>query len=492
MLIKFFGGSGGGSGIGNYLVDPERPGREGNPPEVVSGDINRTIELIDSTDRKWSYTTGVISFAIEDAPTPKQQAAVMHDFERLAFAGLERDQYDITWVRHAHTEGGRVELHFLTPRMELASGKAFNIAPPGWKHTYAPLRDAYNHAHGWARPDDPARARTQQRVAETPPRTDSREAITGFLEQQIVDGTVTDRDSMLSALHGIALETPRAGKNYITVLNPETQERWRMKGRIYEQDWTRGAEFDRALAQSNDRSTQGGKRGNQQRADAARGRLEANIAKRAEWVRGRFPAQSIEDPAHSLTEAERDEQRPERDQKQADTDDRTERADRRTDGDADLGRADDLDGIAAERNQNRNDDPRALSHSADDSPNRLAMWRDALRKIGGLDDHGTITDRTSALERIREIGNRVRAFGTAAFGAVRALFNRDESAQTPSEPARDAFDRSERSVGSTKQLNDQLDRSNATLERRIDLQIEAQETTKELMREMERNRQITR
>ena len=173
MLIKFFGGKGGGGAIANYLVDPERAGREGNPPEVLRGDIQQTRELIDSQDRKWTFTTGVISFAPTDAPSAADQAKVMDDFERLAFAGLERDQYDITWVRHSHTGEGRVELHFLVPRMELSTGKALNIAPPGWEKSYAPLRDAWNYEKGWARPDDPDRARSQQFSFENADRQDA-------------------------------------------------------------------------------------------------------------------------------------------------------------------------------------------------------------------------------------------------------------------------------------------------------------------------------
>ena len=69
MLIKFMGGRGGGGPIASYLVDARRAGREEAAPEVVRGDIERTRELIDSIDRKWTYTTGVISFAVEDAPS---------------------------------------------------------------------------------------------------------------------------------------------------------------------------------------------------------------------------------------------------------------------------------------------------------------------------------------------------------------------------------------------------------------------------------------
>ena len=100
-----------------------------------------------------------------DISEAKQQEA-MDAFERLAFAGMDPEQYDITWVRHQHTEGGRVELHFVTPRMELTTGKALNIAPPGWERSYAPLRDALNWSHGWARPDDPDRATELHRTPE--------------------------------------------------------------------------------------------------------------------------------------------------------------------------------------------------------------------------------------------------------------------------------------------------------------------------------------
>ena len=37
MLIKFFGGQGGGGAIANYLVDPERAGREDLLGEALRG-----------------------------------------------------------------------------------------------------------------------------------------------------------------------------------------------------------------------------------------------------------------------------------------------------------------------------------------------------------------------------------------------------------------------------------------------------------------------
>ena len=70
MLIKFTrGGRGGGGQIAAYLTAHDREGRGHAPPEVVRGDMDRTRDLIDSIERQWSYTHGVLSFALEDNPT---------------------------------------------------------------------------------------------------------------------------------------------------------------------------------------------------------------------------------------------------------------------------------------------------------------------------------------------------------------------------------------------------------------------------------------
>ena len=294
MLIKFTrGGRGGGGQIAAYLTAHDREGRGHAPPEVVRGDMDRTRDLIDSIERQWSYTHGVLSFALEDSPSEAQQQEAMDAFERLAFAGMDPEQYDITWVRHQHTEGGRVELHFVTPRMELTTGKALNIAPPGWERSYAPLRDALNWSHGWARPDDPDRAtelhRTPERAHEGFRLREGREGVHAYLTALVAAERVTDRETMVAALQEAGLQVPRQGKDYLTVQDPESGEKFRMKGRIYEKGWTYDRELDRAVAaaavrpDSRDRGIDLG------RAEAARDALEAAMRSRAAHHAERYP-----------------------------------------------------------------------------------------------------------------------------------------------------------------------------------------------------------
>jgi hypothetical protein len=254
MLIKFFrNGKGAGAGPVGYLVadkvlayDDNRDlirDADGQPitvtreplPEVLRGNPDRTEALIDASRHQWTYRAGVISFAATDAPTEEQQAEVMDNFERLAFAGLDPPQYEVLWVRHTHED--RVELHFCTPRLELTSGRSLNIAPPGYQNAFDSLRDVMNERHGWADPMELERTQEVRDTIETPTRAQGRDELHAWLQDQISVGLIIDRGSMLDALTDAGFDIPRAGKAYLTAEDPDTGERWRLKGEIFHEDW---------------------------------------------------------------------------------------------------------------------------------------------------------------------------------------------------------------------------------------------------------------
>ena len=272
MLIKFFrNGKGAGVGPVGYLVadkvlayDDNRDlirDADGQPmtvtreplPEVLRGNPDRTEALIDASRHQWTYRAGVISFAATDAPTEEQQAEVMDHFERLAFAGLDPTQYEVLWVRHTHED--RVELHFCTPRLELTTGRSLNIAPPGYEKAFDSLRDVMNQRHGWADPMELERTQEVRDTIETPTRAQGREELHSWIQDQISVGLITDRASMLDALVDAGFDIPRTGKAYLTAQDPDTGERWRLKGEIFHEDWQadpaereaeRGARHDQA------------------------------------------------------------------------------------------------------------------------------------------------------------------------------------------------------------------------------------------------------
>ncbi len=322
MLIKFFpNGKGAVAGPVGYLVaervlayDSNRDlirDADGQPvtvtrdplPEVLRGNPKRTEALIDASRHQWTYRAGVISFADSDNPTEDQQAAVMDEFERLAFAGLDPEQYEVLWVRHAHE--GRVELHFCTPRLELTTGKSLNIAPPGYQDAYESLRDVMNQRHGWADPMDVERAQEVRDTIEAPTRAHGRDELHAWIQDQIDMGLITDRATMIDALADAGFDLPRTGKAYITARDPETGERWRLKGEIFHEDWQ---------ADPAERETERGARhdpGRTRRLDLVpaqelQDRFEEHCGRRAAYHRERYAPVSDRDGEHVRDAAEVD------------------------------------------------------------------------------------------------------------------------------------------------------------------------------------------
>lgn len=251
MIIAFSSHSkGSGQRAGNYLiadVNPVTKVEREVAPEVVKGDMEATVRLIDSLQFKHTYSSGVLSFAPGQEVTPEMEQDIIGLFERAAFAGLEPDRYSIVWVRHEHA--GHHELHFLTARVELSTAKSMNIRPPGErsKELFDDVRTLVNHKYGLASPDDPQRAQElalpnylakmqahAKRMGEEV-KEDLRQGIHKVIEKQISSGLIQSRDDVISTLKEAGFEVPRAGKNYITV--SDGNNKIRMKGLCYERQF---------------------------------------------------------------------------------------------------------------------------------------------------------------------------------------------------------------------------------------------------------------
>lgn len=169
MLIKMLRhGTGSAARAASYVLDEKDHMNIVRPHvEVLCGDPYLFAKIADSSPFKHKYTSAVIAFAEEDRPTDVEIKDVLKQFEALAFSGLEPDQYHMTAVLHQELNGSK-HVHILVPRLELRSGKAMNIAPPGnfQKHFHT-LQDKLNFEYGWADPNDPERARFTKKGHET-------------------------------------------------------------------------------------------------------------------------------------------------------------------------------------------------------------------------------------------------------------------------------------------------------------------------------------
>ncbi len=297
MIVGFSRyGTGRGSGPTQYLVDNQRVGREHEPPVVLRGDAEQTAKLIDSLSFKYKYTSGVLSFAPDETISSEQEQAIIDRFEKLAFAGLKSDQYNILWVRHAHAE--HHELHFVTPRVELQTGKSFNIRPPGerTKQHFDDFRSEINARYGLADPTDPARARNVARpdhelkIAAQGLRDGHkspesvRDLIDAVLSQRAAEGLISTRGDVVTHVKDLGFDVTRTGKDYITVSEPQSGQRWRLKGGLYAREF----ELDRCVERAAKQRERDYSTSSRPRASHYAGRVERHIAARAEYNAERY------------------------------------------------------------------------------------------------------------------------------------------------------------------------------------------------------------
>lgn len=227
------------------VLRPEVRVLRGNPKLVA--DLAETLSFVHR------YTSGVISWHAEDDPSQEEVQAVLDDFERVAFAGMEPDQYSSAAIWH----GGHV--HVFSARVELRSGLSHNMAPPGGQKAFDHLRDHWNHKMGWARPDDPLRARQVQpgpmfkrnlaairRVEadellsafDAEPDLDRREqrkaAMVAWIRGRILANAINTREDVISSLEEIGAVN-RVGKDYVSIRLSADDKPIRLKGTMFDE-----------------------------------------------------------------------------------------------------------------------------------------------------------------------------------------------------------------------------------------------------------------
>ena len=142
MHVKFIArGTGSARAAADYLLgERDAAGQPREGVAVLRGDPDVVADIADALEFEHKYTSGVIAWAPDDHPTDEQIEAVLDEFEKTAWAGLEPDRYAWTAVEHCE-RGGGVHVHVLAARCDLETGRSLNIAPPGWRQTFDPLRE---------------------------------------------------------------------------------------------------------------------------------------------------------------------------------------------------------------------------------------------------------------------------------------------------------------------------------------------------------------
>ncbi len=249
MIVKFFSrGSGSCKATMDYLLGKEND-REG--ARLLSGEPELTRQLSDSLDFKTRYTVGVLSFEEGNIPNEKKRA-IMESFESSLLAGLEKDQYNMTWIEH--TDKDRLELNFVIANQELTTGKRLQ---PYYDKVDRPLvenwKQVINHEYGLTDPHDPSKTQAIKALNSQNLPKDVRkvkEQIGQAIAQQIEQGNITNRKDVIDTLEQAGFEIARETDKSIRIKNPDGKRNIRLEGVIYE-----NRQLDKQLAEDHRRAS---------------------------------------------------------------------------------------------------------------------------------------------------------------------------------------------------------------------------------------------
>lgn len=254
MHIKFTkAGKRTAKGLADYLLQEKNSqGVVRDEIKVLEGDPHRVARIADSLGFKDTFTHGIIAWGPEDEPTEKQKNNLLSQFKRLAFGGLDETRFAFAFVEHYEQDKGR-HIHFFHAKVDLQSGLKYNVASPqkgrfgyyaAWKKSYDALRDLFNYACDWTRPDDPRRMRDialegGQFATEGEVFTDRASlkiALGEIVRQGIQAGTILTREHVLDTLREYGTIT-RVVKNSISIAMDGYKKPLRLKGYLFSRDF---------------------------------------------------------------------------------------------------------------------------------------------------------------------------------------------------------------------------------------------------------------
>lgn len=285
MLIKFLKHSkGSGRAAINYLLgEKDHKGEVRAGVTVLRGDPYLTADLIDSLDSVHRYTSSVIAWHPSDKPGADEIETVLSDFERVAFAGLEPDQFTYCAVLHRDNDGTD-HVHIVNPRVELRTGNSLNIAPPGHEHYFKHWRDAWNSEKGWSSPADVrlTRSPAKKELPEWKLQRFTKEIVQEFLVQNLTAGAFSDRNEMISYLNRFG-EVTRVGKDYVSFKPKDKDKSIRLKGALFSEGWKFSGVEEKRIEP------------NKEKADEHRRKLDAMYLKRTSYNEVRFRKSTTEE-----------------------------------------------------------------------------------------------------------------------------------------------------------------------------------------------------
>jgi len=289
MLVKFLPTyTGGGLGSINYLLNERKAA---GTARVIKGDENLTKAVIKGVTYKQKTCFGVLSFEEKhDFLTEEQKLKIIKDFERALLGDYMLERVNVLWVEHSD-KNGRLELNFLIPKIDMPTGKSFNPYLAKFdQYRIDLIKRIINDEYNLSSPDDPAREQTISISKKNIENYQNLEELDKKLHDLVGQGYIKNRDHMIELLMQSGIEVTRSTKKSITVVLPNQKTKNRLKGGIYDANFT-GAQGLGELGQSSSRRIREfHNRDTQAECERNRRKLEELIKKRDRFNKRKFRA----------------------------------------------------------------------------------------------------------------------------------------------------------------------------------------------------------
>ncbi|MEE5177358.1 relaxase/mobilization nuclease domain-containing protein [Pseudomonas alliivorans] len=216
-------------------------------PVILEGDPQAMKFICDKLEFKNKYTTGVLSFSPEEtakiAANPELKDKILQDFKDFAFAGVPDHARQFLAIEHTHT--GRLEIHYMMPRVHLESGKYRNPFPPNYNgkrgkgnnEAFIKENDSYiDHAcqkFGLTNPRDPEIVR-DLKVSSFDRESATKKDVHSLVCELVESGHITCREDIQNLFIELGGTITRNGDDYLSVKFGDDQKAMRFKGDIYD------------------------------------------------------------------------------------------------------------------------------------------------------------------------------------------------------------------------------------------------------------------
>ena len=241
MLIKYFEKGKGRTGPVEYAL-------KNKTAKVIKGNPELTKQLIKNNKNKLKYRSGVISFGM-NRPNKRQLDEILELFEKSTFAGLEKHQYNILFVEHSDTDN--YHIHFIIPRLELTTMKAFN---PHWhkadQERLLKLQAYINSKFNFINPFEVGQRQTNLLKnlsnKKNLKKKELEMLIYKTIDEAFINGLIKNRNDIVQFLKDAGFKVKVTKKN-ITIVREGKNSNIRLKGVLYDENFRSREELKQYL-----------------------------------------------------------------------------------------------------------------------------------------------------------------------------------------------------------------------------------------------------